>query len=158
MFLKEQWHKNQIEHLDKLVNFNLDTPKDFLDAYRGCKIEERVKLCEFYLHNLILPHPYNWNPNPYVWDVQLMFFASWLRHEYMREEEFKKYKEEELQTPLLIRFEEVRHGDIITNHHNICLDKYVAPGWTTKQREEMAHLDESLILLGEEVEESFHRR
>jgi hypothetical protein len=66
LFLKEQWHKNQIAHLAKLVKFNLDTPKDFLDAYQGCNMEERDRLCEFYLHNLILPHPYNWNPNPYV--------------------------------------------------------------------------------------------
>jgi hypothetical protein len=42
MFLKEQWHKNQIEHLAKLVKFNLDTPKDFLDAYQGCNMEERA--------------------------------------------------------------------------------------------------------------------
>jgi hypothetical protein len=96
--------------LDKLVKFNLDTPKDFLDAYQGCNMEERARLCEFYLHNLILPHPYNWNPNPYVGDVQLMAFASWLRHEEMRAEEFKKYKEEELQTPLWIRVEAARPG------------------------------------------------
>jgi hypothetical protein len=75
------------------VKFNLDTPKDFLDAYHGCNMEERARLCEFYLDNLIFLHPYNWNPNPYVEDVQLMTFASWLRHEEMRAEEFKKYKE-----------------------------------------------------------------
>jgi len=52
-------------------------------------------MCEFYLHSLILPHPYSWNPNPYLVDVYMMAFASWPRPEEMREEEFKKYKEEE---------------------------------------------------------------
>jgi hypothetical protein len=69
LFLKEQWNKNQIAHLTKFVKFNLDTPTYFLDAYQGCTMEERDKICEFYLHNLIFPHPYNWNPNPYVGDV-----------------------------------------------------------------------------------------
>jgi hypothetical protein len=81
MFLKEQWHKKQIEHLAKLVKFNLDTPKDLLDAYQGCNMRERARLYELYLHNLILPHPYNWNLNPYVGDFQLISFTSWLRHE-----------------------------------------------------------------------------
>jgi len=62
--------------------------------------EERVSICEFYLHNFTLPHPYKWSPNPYVWDVQLMVLASWLRHEDLRETEMKKYREEEFHTPL----------------------------------------------------------
>jgi hypothetical protein len=38
------------------------------------------------------------------------------------------------------------------------LDKDVAPGWTTKQREAISHLDDSLRLLGEEATEACHRR
>jgi hypothetical protein len=86
--------------MDKFVKLNLDTPKYFLDAYQSCNMEERDKLCEFYLHNLIFSHPYNWIPNPYVGYVQLMAFASWLRHEETRAGEFKKYKEEEQKIPL----------------------------------------------------------
>jgi hypothetical protein len=118
--------------LAKLLKFNLDTPKDLLDAYKGYNMEERARLCEFYLHNLILPHPYNWNLNPYVGYVQLMTFASCLRHEEIRAEELNKYKQDEHKTPLWIRFEETRPKDVITNHHNLSLDKYVAPSWTTK--------------------------
>ena len=74
MFLKGQWHKNQITHLAKFLKFNLDTPKDFLNAYQGCNMEEKALLCDFYLHDLVLQHPYNWNHNPYVGDVKLMAF------------------------------------------------------------------------------------
>jgi hypothetical protein len=41
LFLKEQWHKNQITHLAKLVKFNLDSPQDFINAYQGCNMEEK---------------------------------------------------------------------------------------------------------------------
>jgi hypothetical protein len=57
------------------LKFNLETPKEFLDAYPGCNMEEMDRMCEFNLHNIILPHPYYWNPNPYVGDVQIMAFA-----------------------------------------------------------------------------------
>jgi hypothetical protein len=104
------------------VKFNLDTPNDFLDAYQSCKMEERAILFEFYLHNLILSHPYNLDPNTYVGDVQLMAFALWLRNGEMRVEEFKKYKEEELQTPMWIRAKVSRPRYVITNHHHLSLD------------------------------------
>jgi len=97
-------------------------------------MEEIAKLCEFYLHNLIFPHPYNWNPNPYVGDVQFMAFSSRLRHEEMRAYEFKKYKEEEKQTPLWIRDEDSRPRNFINNHHNLSFNKDVAPIWTTETK------------------------
>jgi len=52
----------------------------------------------------------------------------------------------------------MRPGDFITNHHNLYLDKYVAPGWKSKKREAMDHLDDSLILIGEEAAEACHGR
>jgi hypothetical protein len=75
----------------------------------------------------------------------------------MRVEEFKKHKEEELQTPLWIRAEVAKPRDVITNHHNLSLDKDVTPGCTSKQREAMAHIDDSLRLLGEEAIEVCNR-
>jgi len=90
------------------VRYNLDTPKDFLDAYKKYNMEEKESMCEFYLHNIILPHPYKWNPNPYVWGVQIMALAYSLRHEEMRVDELKKYKEDVFQSPLWIRDEAIR--------------------------------------------------
>ena len=79
-----------------------------------------------------------------------MAFASWLRHEEMRAEEFKKYKEEEQKTPLWIRENISRPKHVIKRHHSLSLDKDVALGWMVKQREVISHLDDSLRLLGEE--------
>jgi hypothetical protein len=44
----------------------------------------------------------------------------------MREDKLNKYKEEEYQTPLWIRAKVGRLEDVITNHQNLSLDKYVS--------------------------------
>ena len=67
----------------------------------------------------------------------------------MREDELNKYKEEEYQTPLWIRAKDVRPKNFINNHHNLSLDKDITLGWKTKQREDIAHIDDTLILFGE---------
>jgi hypothetical protein len=68
---------------------------------------------------MVLPHPYKWNPNPYVGDVQIMSLAYWLRHKEMREVELKKYKEDEFQIPLWIRFEATRPREVIASHRSL---------------------------------------
>jgi hypothetical protein len=47
LFQKEKWHRNQIAHLDKFVKFNLDTPRDFLDAYKVYDKDERHKYVNY---------------------------------------------------------------------------------------------------------------
>jgi len=59
---------------------------------------------------------------------------------------------------LWIRAEVARPGDVITNHHHLSLDKDVVLGWTSKKREAISDLDDSLILLGEEETKYFHGR
>jgi len=82
------------------VRFNIETPKEFLDTYQGFNMEEKANMCELFFHNMVLPHPYNWNPIPYVGDDKTMAFASWLRNEELRETYLKRYKEEELHNAL----------------------------------------------------------
>ena len=62
----------------------------------------------------------------------------------------KKCKKDEFQSPLWIRDEEGRLGDVITSHNNLSIYKEIVPIWTTKQREEMDHLNDTLRLLGDE--------
>jgi hypothetical protein len=87
LFLKEQWYKFQITNLAQQANPTNETPKSFVEVYQDCNIEEKDRLCEFYLHNLVFFHPYKWIPNPYVGDVKIMDFSSWLRHEELKEVE-----------------------------------------------------------------------
>jgi hypothetical protein len=76
---------------------------------------------------MVLPHPYKWNPNPYVGDVQIMALAYWLRHEELREAELKKYKEDEIQSPLWIRVEATNLREVIPSHSILSTDKGIAP-------------------------------
>ena len=62
----------------------------------------------------------------------------------------KKCKKDEFQSPLWIRDEEGRLGDVITSHNNLSIYKEIVPIWKTKQREEMDHLNDTLRLLGDE--------
>jgi hypothetical protein len=68
----------------------------------------------------------------------------------MREAYMKNYKKDEFKSPLWIRDEEGRLGDVITSHNNLSIYKEIVPIWTTKQREEMDHLNDTLRLLGDE--------
>jgi hypothetical protein len=106
-------------------------------------------LCELYFHSIVLPHPYIWNPNTYVGDAQIMDFAYWLRHEELGIVEMKRYKEEELHSPLCIRAKEANIGEFIANNNILSLDKDVTLVWEEKQVEAMEHIEETLRLLGE---------
>jgi hypothetical protein len=118
-----------------------------LEAYQDNNIEEKSMTCEFYLHNLSLSHPYNWNQNPYVGDVQIMDFASWLRYEEIRLNEMKRYKEEELHNSLWIKVEVPRPKDVLSIHDTLSLDKDAAPFWEEKQVETMAYIEDTLRLM-----------
>jgi hypothetical protein len=114
------------------VIFNLETIKDFFYAYQIYNMEDKSRMCELYLHNIFLPDPYKWNSNPYVWDVQIMDFASWLRHEELRAVEMNKYKEDELHGPLLIRDEGTKLGEVISSNNNLYLYKEISLIWVAK--------------------------
>jgi len=62
----------------------------------------------------------------------------------------KKCKKDEFQSPLWIRDEEGRLGDVITSHNNLSISKEIVAIWTNKKREEMDHLNDTLRLLGDE--------
>ena len=61
----------------------------------------------------------------------------------------KKFKKYEFQSPLWIKDQAGRLGDVITSHNNLSIYKEIVPIWTTKQREEMDHLNDTLRLLGD---------
>lgn len=87
-----------------------------------------------------------------------MAFASWLRHEEIKSVEIKRYKEEELHSPLWIRVEVTNPKDVLAIPKNFYIDQDVAPIWQEKQVEAMSDLEDTLRLLGEEATLSCHRR
>lgn len=53
---------------------------------------EKDLLCELYQHNFLLSPEKIWNPNPYVGDVQLRAFVSYLRNQANWVEPLKTFK------------------------------------------------------------------
>jgi len=51
--------------------------------------EDKEKMAEFYLHNMIFIDMNVWDPNAKLGDLQLMAMASWMNHEELRATEMK---------------------------------------------------------------------
>jgi len=64
--------------------------------------EDKVKLEEFYLHNMSLADMNLWDPNVVLGDLQLKAMASWMSHEEKRAIEIKILMAKELNEPLMI--------------------------------------------------------
>jgi hypothetical protein len=78
--------------------------------------ERRNLLCEFYLHNYLLPDNIDWNPNHFIGDINLRDFQFVLENELKRAHEKELYKGEEMIVPLWIRPETTSITTIFKNH------------------------------------------
>ena len=61
--------------------------KQFIELCDQSSIEDKAKLAEFYMHNLILIDMNVWDSNANFGDLQLLYLASWMNHEEARAEE-----------------------------------------------------------------------
>jgi hypothetical protein len=52
-------------------------------------------MCQIYLHNYVVSKSLGWSPNPYVGDLNLRTFVSWLQDGERGFDELQKYKMEE---------------------------------------------------------------
>ena len=50
-------------------------------------------LYELFLHNLAVPDNRDWNPLPYVGDIQLRALMSWIQNEISRENQVHQYRD-----------------------------------------------------------------
>jgi len=64
--------------------------RQFIDLCDQSTLEDRAKMSEFYLHNLVLTYLNVWDPNSKLRDLQLMALASWTNHEEARATNMKK--------------------------------------------------------------------
>ena len=79
--------------------------KQFIDFCNHSSIEDKAKLAEFYMHNLVLSNLNIWDGNSRLGDMKLMALASWMTNEEAREKEVKKVMKREGKEPLKIRAE-----------------------------------------------------
>ena len=78
MFLNERWTVFRLKQLAAGKPYKVDSPQVFIDIFFTVSGHEHDLLSELYLFNFLLPNYVRWNPNPYVGDVQLGDFFSFI--------------------------------------------------------------------------------
>ena len=64
--------------------------KQFMDLCDQSTLEDKVKMAEFYLHNMALTDMNVWDPNARLGDMQLMAMASWMNCEELRTSKIRR--------------------------------------------------------------------
>ena len=151
LFLVEKWLQFQMKSLKDKLPHDINTLKELANSVQqGTKAEEYM-FNEFYLHNLVTPHPYKWSPNPYPRYVQQRALSSWNMHENKRINEMIKYEVASYESELYFRGESFRPSKVTFSHATLTMDKYQIPILVNKQEESMRRFEE---MKGEEIQYS----
>lgn len=112
--------------------------------------EDKVKLLEFYLHNMALTNMNLWDPNVVLGDLLLMAMTSWMSHEEKRVEKIRKMMEKELNEPMMVKAELVDHIALIYSHQHLAANPQVVPDYVDKQDQTIAHFEDIERLFGDD--------
>lgn len=83
----------------------LNTPHEFFQSFHTTPVAIKNLLCELFLYNLVVTVDRDWNPLPYVGDIQLWALMSQIQNEVSRGNQAQKYRELEYEIPLFLRLE-----------------------------------------------------
>ena len=84
IFLKEKWLQFKIKTLSQYGSLPFQDYMKFIRFCEKVSTEDRAKMAEFYMHNMILIDLNFWDPNSRFGDMQLMALASLLTREETR--------------------------------------------------------------------------
>ena len=129
-----------------------------MDLCNNSSLEDKAKLSEFYLHNLVLPNVTSWDPNIAVGDMQLMAMTSWLNHEEKRAAEVRNVMNRELHEPLLIRAELGDPTALISTHQHLATNSQALLKYMDQQAQAIAHFEDMERLLGDNCVHACTRR
>jgi len=124
--------------------------RQFIDLCDQSTLEDREKMAEFYLHNMVITDMNVWDPNAKLGYLQLMALASWMNHEESRVVEMKRILAREQTEPLLIRVEQSNPMALISTHNLIANDPQLAPRYLAAQGQEISHFEDMFRLLGDD--------
>ena len=87
-----------------------------------------------------------------------MDLASWMSHEEASATKVKRVLEREEKEPLYIREEHINSMVVISTHNIITNDPQLAPRYLATQEQEITHFENTLRLLGSEIQKACKRR
>ena len=73
-------------------------------------------LCELYMHDYILEIDQTFNPVPFVGDIQLRAFTSFVINQVKWKKAFDTFDANQANLPLMARMENLQYKAIVTKH------------------------------------------
>lgn len=122
LYLKELHLSYKISSELSGLNSSLMTPEEFINAYNTSSPKQKNLLCEFYIHNYVVPYTLQWNPLLSIGDVHLREFMFYIQNENGRGEKAREYMNMEQIVPLPLR-DEVGDPDEIYYRWNRLTDE-----------------------------------
>jgi hypothetical protein len=122
IYLHDRWTQFRIKQLSNGRIHKIVTLKDFITTFLQVEDHDKNLLCELYLFNFVIPDHTRWNPNPFVGDVQLRDFTSfiygwvqwWAAHD--------SYTQVEFNSSLIVREEYPIPSVIIEDYKDLLQD------------------------------------
>ena len=94
-------------------------PEQFLEACVNSSEEGQNIMCEIYQHEFLLSYDINWDPNPFMGDIQLMAFTSFLNHQIQWGNALSHIQYEESRDNLWVRGEPFSPLRIVWENENL---------------------------------------
>ena len=105
MFLFEQFIWFKLKAVKEGRTYEIETSTKFLETFLESDFVEQNLLCELYLHELACPLDCHLNPAPFLGDVQLREFASFVSNHVQWERSFQTFYHNESHSNLWVRSE-----------------------------------------------------
>ena len=158
LYLKDQWLQFQIKTQTQRGTIFFKDYGQFIHLCDHSSAEDKEKLEEFYLHNMVLTNINLWDPNTTLGDLLLMAMASWMSHEEKRVVEIQKMMTKELSELLMIRGEPTGPLALIYAHQRLAANPQVVPDYVDKQAQAIAHFVDMERLFRDDCTHAYMRR
>ena len=102
VFLFEQFIWFKLRAVKEGRSYEIETSVKFLETFMGSDFEDHNLLCEIYLHEMDCPLDRHSSPVPFLRDVQLRDFASFVSNHVEWERSFQTFSHNESHSNLWI--------------------------------------------------------
>ena len=102
VFLFEQFVWFKLRAVKEGRSFEITTSAKFLETFLRSNFEDQNLLCELYLHEMAFPMDHHSNPVPFLGDVQLRAFASFVSNHAQWERSFQTFSHNEAHSNLWV--------------------------------------------------------
>ena len=118
IFLFEQFVWFKLKAVKEGRSFEITTSAKCLETFFGSNFEDQNLLCELYLHEMACPQDCHSNPIPFVGDVQLRAFASFVSNHAQWERYFQTFSHNEAHFNLWVQSEPQNPGIFLAWHRS----------------------------------------